>query len=288
MDQGEVERELKGLASKFKGFKVKLGPNVPEDIAARLEAQGVTVERAAKPGLLGADGHPLPPAAAPEGPSPIDLELERIKARAAEILETDAKSMLAGVVGVDAADVPREAVVQALREAMTTVEGGRPRPRLAARELPVVVDATPRGGRACGQCTACCFVIGVRAVPSADVRRGLADPRPPADKLPMHRCEHDDGKGCAIYADPSRPKACAAYACGWLLGIFGQERDRPDRLGVVVDSMKDPGVVHAREVRTGAFHGKRARALLEDLHRAGNTVHLVPFMDRRVPTGKPL
>jgi hypothetical protein len=156
---------------------------------------------------------------------------------------------------------------------------------------PVLEQAISRS-RSCGACTACCTILGVK----------------PLDKPAYQVCSHvRKGGGCGIYSD--RPEPCKNYSCGWLEG-FGETRDRPDRLGVILDSMA-PAVdvqerahggdveaiaavkaaaktMRAREVRPGAFKGERAARWLEKAHRAGRTVVLVPFGGRKLPVGKPL
>lgn len=145
--------------------------------------------------------------------------------------------------------------------------------------------------RTCGACQACCTVLGVK----------------PLDKPAFQRCAHQCAKGCGIYE--TRPDPCRLYACGWVEG-FGQRRDRPDRLGVILDRIApsaevqqlaaagDPAAlervkqaqrtVRAREVRPGAFALPRARRIMEGLHRGGQLVHLVPFAGRALPVGRPL
>lgn len=145
--------------------------------------------------------------------------------------------------------------------------------------------------RTCGACSACCFVLGVK----------------PIDKPPFQRCEHACEKGCGIYEQ--RPAPCANYRCGWLEG-FGDRRDRPDRLGVIVDRLAPSAevqaraeagdktaieqveqakrTVRAREARRGALVEPRVRRHLEALHRDGQLVVLVPFAGRKLPVGRPL
>lgn len=144
--------------------------------------------------------------------------------------------------------------------------------------------------RSCGDCTACCMVLGVK----------------PIEKPAFQACSHQGKGGCGIYA--TRPTPCRVYRCAWLDGM-GQRKHRPDRLGVIVDQVApanvaelearaqagDAGAVaeverhrkslRAREVRPGGLHGKRAKALLEGLTRAGLLVQLVPFGGRRLPVG---
>jgi hypothetical protein len=68
------------------------------------------------------------------------------------------------------------------------------------------------GGRVswCRTCTYCCVLPAIAAL----------------DK-PMYRaCGHIRDRGCGIFGEPSRPAACAAYACAYLAARL---TDGPDR-----------------------------------------------------------
>ena len=113
-----------------------------------------------------------------------------------------------------------------------------------AKNLPIV--------RACGSCQACCSAIRVETDPE--------------DKHQIHkrshqRCAHQAKRGCGIYEE--RPECCRVFTCMWLHGAM-DERDRPDRLGVVIEPVHPlmPDAVIASEVWPGAMKGKRARRIL--------------------------
>lgn len=74
--------------------------------------------------------------------------------------------------------------------------------------------------RKCGECKACCTAIAVQ-----EIRKPFGA-----------HCEHECDKGCAIYKD--RPKSCAEYECGWLLGVTSFA-DRPDKVGYVIHHETD-------------------------------------------------
>jgi hypothetical protein len=110
--------------------------------------------------------------------------------------------------------------------------------------------------RSCGQCTACCRVLGIPE---------LMKPRDTACTfLKKH-------KRCSCYA--TRPQSCQDYQCLWLQNWFGRAQDRPDRLGLIFDSaepllaylLKETGVsvVICREVWPGAHKQKKAWAALK-------------------------
>jgi Fe-S-cluster containining protein len=75
--------------------------------------------------------------------------------------------------------------------------------------------------RACGDCSLCCTVLRV------DELRKLGGV--PCREL---RAPGPGGGCCGIHE--RRPAVCRAYRCLWLQGGL-EERDRPDRLGAVLD-----------------------------------------------------
>ena len=103
--------------------------------------------------------------------------------------------------------------------------------------------------RACGECSLCCEVLRVD-----DLR-----------KLGGIACIHQRAEGgCGIHAE--RPGICRAYRCLWLRGGL-EERDRPDRLGAVLDVVGGAGEawLEIREARPGAFErSPRLREIAEE------------------------
>jgi hypothetical protein len=72
--------------------------------------------------------------------------------------------------------------------------------------------------RSCGDCQACCTVVGVQEL----------------DKPQWTRCPHQCQSGCAIYE--ARPRSCRGYSCLWAAGLLnGDEQQRPDRIGIILD-----------------------------------------------------
>jgi hypothetical protein len=71
--------------------------------------------------------------------------------------------------------------------------------------------------RACGNCQACCTVVGVQEL----------------HKPHWTRCEHQCATGCAIY--PDRPRTCRGYSCLWAAGLLDGEEHRPDQSGIILD-----------------------------------------------------
>lgn len=108
------------------------------------------------------------------------------------------------------------ALARAVEEA-----GDRPRARRIRR-------------RSCGECRACCEHIGVR------------EELPPPHNEAVGPCPLLCAAGCSIYA--RRPATCRQYLCGWRAGL-GEERDRPDRAGWIIDLQSTPGRAAPHQVR---------------------------------------
>lgn len=72
--------------------------------------------------------------------------------------------------------------------------------------------------RECGDCEECCRV-------------GAVDD--PLLQKPAHtKCPNQTGHGCAIYSQ-TRAVVCGSFQCSWLRG-YGEEEDRPDKVGALV------------------------------------------------------
>lgn len=95
----------------------------------------------------------------------------------------------------------------------------------------------------CGECKACCTVLGV-----AKLRKD--------DYLPCtHLCE----QGCNIYVQ--RPPECQFYQCHWLRTKASPEV-RPDRCGLILEATETTigKAIVCREVWDGAWEGPTAQA----------------------------
>lgn len=84
--------------------------------------------------------------------------------------------------------------------------------------------------RECGGCTACCYVIQVKQI----------------GKQFRTKCPYSvEGQGCGIWSGPGgpggQPQVCSTYRCAWAMG-FGDQADRPDKTGILVD-FRVPSVV---------------------------------------------
>ncbi len=79
--------------------------------------------------------------------------------------------------------------------------------------------------RCCGDCRECCQALAI----------------PELEKPCFQTCAHMEAAGCSVYAD--RIQACRSYECLWLALGLGEERDRPDLLGLIF-SEPDRTVFH--------------------------------------------
>lgn len=109
-----------------------------------------------------------------------------------------------------------------------------------------------RSVRQCGECSACCIVFEL----------------PEFDKEAFQLCPQQGPTGCSIH--DHRPDRCRKFECLWLAGVLeGDERMRPDQLGLVVYNTRSSAGVHlmACELWEGAADDPRCRYLLDRLTR---------------------
>lgn len=97
----------------------------------------------------------------------------------------------------------------------------------------------PIADRQCGSCSACCTVMAV-----ASLKKGNYDgckhlAKNGQEQGPQVQLDsHGNSEGCCtIYTE--RPTACRNFECFWKLGIGidGDERRRPDNLGIIFNRM---------------------------------------------------
>lgn len=110
--------------------------------------------------------------------------------------------------------------------------------------------------RDCGGCTKCCTHMGVSDL----------------NKPPNAQCEYErPGEGCGCYG--SHPLECKVYACLWKMGWGDEEKDRPDRSGVLLNlgihpSVKGRDTLDVIELQRGA--------IVERFSSLGEIFDLVP------------
>jgi len=114
--------------------------------------------------------------------------------------------------------------------------------------------------RPCGDCKACCTVIGV-------VELG---------KNNFQKCQHVCSSGCKIYE--KKPTSCSDYFCWYTTGLVKQ---RPDRIGLIVDyqMVPPPDAIRVWEVREGASKTRKGKRLISMLRKKYNCEIMV--VDRR-------
>jgi Fe-S-cluster containining protein len=134
---------------------------------------------------------------------------------------------------------------------------------LSAAEISLIEQRI--AGRMCGECTACCTVKSV----------------PELGKPTQAACTHLCQSQCAIYA--SRPASCRDYACLWRQGfVEGDERRRPDQLGVILDHepfAPIPGALRlvVWEVASGAIQSDKVRFVIDKLLKAHKAIKAVAY-----------
>lgn len=115
----------------------------------------------------------------------------------------------------------------------------------------MIINKEREKGRSCGECTVCCTVMEVKEI----------------NKPFRTTCSHLCMTGCGIYE--TRPGECAIYECLWLQGWYGNEESRPDKLGILLNSVETGKgmVIVAWEVWEKAAEGRKASYLLEKLSK---------------------
>jgi hypothetical protein len=100
--------------------------------------------------------------------------------------------------------------------------------------------------------------------------------RKPIGEPCRHLAVASTGHGCTRYA--TRPTSCVEYMCMWIAAGIGDDRHRPDRLGVLLsprENRKDivRGLmafsIIAHEVRLGAMREPAAQAVMRDAAQRG-------------------
>lgn len=150
--------------------------------------------------------------------------------------------------------------------------------------------------RTCGTCVACCVYLSIND--KVFFKEGLAPcpklrgPKPVAplkdegrgDRgafagMPLFEREHLRAEGednCTM--QEHKPPSCAGYGCAWLQGYGGSD-DRPDRCGVLIDDVSQPGPIHnalvAKPLWFGAEDEEDGRRAMEVVSREADVPVLV-------------
>src|SRR5690606_25608786 len=137
-----------------------------------------------------------------------------------------------------------------------------PRAQVEPKPAQSLPDQPPK--RTCGDCRVCCKLPDIPELGK------------PLDRWCQHVNLRRHAPGCSIYGSPDRPAACSAFQCGWLAGL-GEEGDRPDKLGVLIQPTVQNGnenVLAFVEFRPGALASPRVQKILEAwaAYTGGNVV----------------
>jgi Fe-S-cluster containining protein len=92
-------------------------------------------------------------------------------------------------------------------------------------------------------------------------------------------CSHQCASGCGEYE--SRPVGCRHYTCAWIDG-WGDDRDRPDRLGLLFEVAPGPVgglAVRGVETRPGGSDSDAAHAHLADWEALRARVSVLRYGD---------
>ncbi len=137
--------------------------------------------------------------------------------------------------------------------------------------------------RQCGECVACCVYLKIN---QPDFKKPGCTHCPhlrlvePIRENVMQLSSYD-GKNCGIYSD--RPDVCRDYKCLWLMG-HGEERDRPDRSGVLIDTIHK--IQNGIEVKplweTAADEPKGQAAIRRMMESTGCAAIVTSFYERSI------
>jgi hypothetical protein len=116
-------------------------------------------------------------------------------------------------------------------------------------------------GRKCGDCTGCCYVLGVEEL----------------EKRSYAVCANVCDKGCQIYAN--RPTVCRTYSCAWKMGKL-PDAFFPKDCGVVVDTTNALGATSVREIWPGASEQPEIKHLIRLLAKNNVTIVIRGEQDR--------
>ena len=142
--------------------------------------------------------------------------------------------------------------------------------------------------RSCGECVACCVYYNIKtphlhkeAFKPCEL---LAEPPEMAEEPTAGRYTSTTDKNCTVHEDKSiKPRICDDFNCYWLLGN-GDEEDRPDKIGIVIDRSKRIENAHeAKALWRGAEDTPEGIAMIERMSKSlGTPIIVLPFGELKI------
>ena len=141
--------------------------------------------------------------------------------------------------------------------------------------------------RECGECMACCIYYRVETPnwtkPAFVPCNKLVDIPDMQEEPTPGRYTSSSCQNCTIYDDPDKPSICDEFKCYWLLG-HGDEEDRPDKSGIIVDRSKQIENAHeAKAIWRDAENTPEGKATLERMSKSlGTPVLAIAFGELKI------
>lgn len=141
--------------------------------------------------------------------------------------------------------------------------------------------------RSCGECVACCVYYNIDEVSFKKKAftpcQKLAEQPDMEEEPTKGRYTSTTDKNCTIHDSEEKPAVCNDFNCYWLLGN-GDEEDRPDKIGIVIDRSKKIENAHeAKALWRGAEDTPEAIEMIERMSRdLGTPIIVLPFGELKI------
>lgn len=129
--------------------------------------------------------------------------------------------------------------------------------------------------RDCGTCIACCVYYNIK---TPQLHKEAFSPCTKLKTPPLMQDEPEPGRyttegcdNCTVHKDDKRPKVCDDFNCYWLLG-HGDEEDRPDKSGMIIDRSKR--ITNAHEAKP-LWNGAGSEEMLTRMSQSVGTPLIV-------------
>ena len=129
----------------------------------------------------------------------------------------------------------------------------------------------------CGTCRACCIYLNISKSEDEEETKKIkkwitngTEEKPPG--VPCPQVNKNNFKfGCNIHDEPTKPKLCTNYLCGYAIGILEKDSKlRPDNLGIIIN-VNDSKIITINEISNRAMDGSLAKktiySLLEKINK---------------------